>query len=113
MRFIRKGGRIIPIGDKGAPSDWKVTPPKTTKISVGARAKSGAKAGFKLGAGIGAVSAVISGAAIGRIMPLHIIVSGARVGVLGAALGAAAKATFGPASRTTPGRSQFVGKKKK
>ncbi len=133
VRFIRKNGRIIPIGGKGKPSDWKTTPPRSVKRDVGTRAVSGLKTGAKVGAALGAVGGALgalakfhSANAIGGglkafrgVEALKIPLAVGAFGLLGAAsgainlgiLGAGAGALFGARKTQTPGRSVYAPKR--
>lgn len=91
VRFIRKGGRVIPIrpkkGEGGGIKPVGIAM-RTQKVSTGERFQGGFVTGATIGAvfgGVGALAATRSvGAGAGQA-----IISGAAWGVLGGALNAA------------------------
>jgi hypothetical protein len=100
VRFIRKGGRIVPIREK---TDI-VMSFKNTKISAIQRAKEGAKAGAVFGAVVGGLTSGLHGLESTK-NPL----GGLAYGAVGAAGGAftfgtataAINAAIGPRTQTT------------
>lgn len=102
-RFIRKNGRIIPIGVKSNKSSNKKV--KTEKTSFIKRAASGGAKGFAIGASIGSlIGGVYTTATGGRRKAISNFINGAIGGGLGlgssiGVFGAAGNAIYGPRNK--------------
>lgn len=137
IKFIRRGGRIIPIRDKGEkkgkPSEKvnrAIIEVKTSKVGAGERVFGGAKFGAKIGSGLGALGGAVSAGlspsifrhssrlSSGKIGGALSIAAGAAVGAIGGAvnfgiLGGALNGLFGSRNKTEVRIGQIKKLKKK